>query len=598
MFTTRPDIKGSLGVVASTHWLASSSGMAMMERGGNAFDATVAAAFVLQVVQPNLVGPGGDVPIIFHSARTGRTEVLCGQAPAPKAATIDHYKREGLELIPGNGMLATVIPGSFDAWMLLLRDHGRLKLRDVLEPALHYAGRGHPLHATVSTTIARLQPFFEAHWPSSAAFFVPGGRLPHEGETFRNETLAHTWRRLLREAEAAGSDRESQIEGAREAFYRGFVAEEIDRFVRETEVMDGSGAAHRGVLCADDMASWQASYENTVSFTYHGHTVHKTDTWGQGPVFLQMLAMLAQTEIERMDVGGAPFVHTIAEATKLAFADREFYYGDPRHCAVPLEALLAETAMRERAKGIGESASGAFEPSSVPGYEDQVVRMREALQRLSRTAEADTSVSEPTLAAMRAAGRGDTVHIDAADGEGNLIAAMPSGGWFQSSPMIPALGFMLNSRAQMFWLEKGLPCSLEPGRRPRTTLSPTLVHRGEKPYMAFGSPGGDQQDQWQMQFFLRHLHGKLGLQEAIDMPMFYTAHAPSSFFPREQRPAHLAVEESFGQAVVAELRARGHLVETVPAWTLSSIVATAIGEDGWLRAAATPRLMQAYAVGR
>jgi gamma-glutamyltranspeptidase/glutathione hydrolase len=218
MFTTRPEILGTFGVVTSTHWLATAAGMRMLELGGNAFDAAVASGFVLQVVEPHLVGPAGEVPIIFHSVKTGRTEVLCGQGSAPAGATIEHYKSEGLRLIPGNGLLATVIPGAFDAWMLLLRDHGTMQLADVLAPAIEYAQNGHPLLPRVANTIAGLKDFFEREWPTSAATFLPGGIAPEARKLFKNTQLAETWKRIIREAEATGGDRECQIEKARDCF--------------------------------------------------------------------------------------------------------------------------------------------------------------------------------------------------------------------------------------------------------------------------------------------------------------------------------------------------------------------------------------------
>jgi gamma-glutamyltranspeptidase/glutathione hydrolase len=237
----------------------------------------------------------------------------------------------------------------------------------------------------------------------------------------------------------------------------------------------------------------------------------------------------------------------------------------------------------------------------VPGYEAQVAR---AMAHLAHAAKINTSgkVYEPTAADMRAVSptvkRGDTVHIDVIDAEGNFIAAMPSGGWLQSSPVIPELGFMLNSRAQMFWLEEGLPSSLAPGKRPRTTLTPTLAEKDGKPYMVFGSPGGDQQEQWQMILFLRHIHHGLNLQEAIDLPMWHTAHFPSSFYPREQKPGNLTIEASFPAGVLDDLAARGHTMEVMPEWSIGRLVAARRRDDGVLAAAATPRLMQAYAVGR
>ncbi|WP_112661572.1 gamma-glutamyltransferase family protein [Microvirga flavescens] len=597
MFTTRPEILGTFGIVTSTHWLASASGMAMLEKGGNAFDACVASGFVLQVVEPHLVGPAGEVPAVFYSAKTGKVEVLCGQGTAPKGATLDHYRNEGLKLIPGNGMLATVIPGAFDAWMILLRDHGSLRLRDVLEPAIYYAEQGHPLLPRVADTIKGLKTFFETEWPTSAALFLPGGNAPAPRQIFRNAPLAETWKRVLREAEAKGRGREGEIEAAREVFYKGFVAEAIDSFVRSTEVMDQSGSRHRGVLSADDMASWSASYDAPLTYEYHNYRVNKIRPWGQGPVFLQTLALLKGFDLAEMGPVSAPFLHTVVEAMKLAFADREAYYGDPNFVQVPMETLLSDTYNDARRKLIGDKASLDLRPGHVDGYELQVERTMKALRDLSTTDRKVTG-GEPTLASMRSARRGDTVHIDVVDRFGNMIAAMPSGGWLQSSPVIPELGFMLNSRAQMFWLEPGLPASLEPGKRPRTTLTPTLAEKDGKPYMVFGSPGGDQQEQWQLLLFLRHAHHGLNLQEAIDLPMAHTAHFPSSFYPREQKPGHLAAEETFGKEVLDELRERGHDVETVPAWTVGRLVAASRDADGLLHGAATPRLMQAYAVGR
>ena len=379
MFTTRPELLGTFGMVTATHWLGSAAGMAMLERGGNAFDACVAAAFVLQVVEPHLVGPGGDVPIIFHSAKTGRTEVLCGQGPAPRAATIEHYRSEGLRLIPGNGLLATVIPGAFDAWMLLLRDHGTLRLRDVLEPAIHYAEHGHPLLPRAADTIAGLQHFFQAEWPTSAALFLPGGSAPAPRQLFRNSRLAETWQRILSEAEAAGSDRDRQIEAARNAFYRGFVAEAIDRFVRKTEVMDESGHRHRGVITADDMAGWSAHYEAPLTYDYHGYTVAKTGPWGQGPVFLQTLALLKGIDLAAMGPASADFIHTLTEAMKLAFADREAYYGDPDFVDVPVETLLSDAynddaARLHRRHRVARPSAGLR-----AGFEAQVERVGVAL---------------------------------------------------------------------------------------------------------------------------------------------------------------------------------------------------------------------------
>ncbi|WP_298012297.1 gamma-glutamyltransferase family protein [uncultured Castellaniella sp.] len=598
MFTTRPEITGTFGVVASTHWLATGVGMSILERGGNAFDACVASAFTLQVVEPNLVGPGGETPAIFHSVRTGRTEVLCGQGVTPEGATLERYRSEGLSMIPGNGWLATVVPGAFDAWMILLRDHGALSLREVLEPAIHYAEQGHPLLQRVSDTIAVLKDFFETCWPSSATVYIPQGSVPQPGRLFRNPALAHTWKRLLAEAESVGADRERQIEKARDVFYRGFVAEAMDAYLR-TEVMDESGSAHRGVLTGQDLAAWSASYETPLQYGYGDFTVSKAGPWSQGPAFLQALALLRHTGIASCRPGDPLFAHLLVEVVKLVFADREVYYGDPKFNRVPLKELLSERYNRERAGLIRDEASMDLRPGVVPGFEAGVRRAMAALDRLS----ADRGSGGPASAIERinqqvSARKGDTTHVDVIDRWGNMISATPSGGWLQSSPVIPELGFGLNTRAQMFWLEEGLPCTLEPFKRPRTTLSPTFVHRRGLPWMAFGTPGGDQQEQCQLQLFLRHVHQGLDLQAAIDSPMFFSQHFPGSFYPRDRRPGHLAIESSIGTAVLDDLRRRGHRVEESPPWSIGRLTATSRDADGLLHAAASARLMQAYAAGR
>lgn len=593
MFTTRPEILGRFGVVTSTHWIATAAGMKMLEAGGNAFDAAVATGLVLQVVEPHLNGPGGDLPALIHSARTGKTEVICAQGPTPAGATLEHYRAEGLSIIPDDGLLATVIPGAFDGWMTMLRDHGRLSLREVFEPAIWYAEQGHPVLPRVAATIAGMAEFFRKEWPSSFATWLPGGQAPAAHANLRNPVLAETWRRILTEAETRRG-REAQIDAARDAFYRGFVAEKIADFLRTAEVMDGSGHRHRGVLSADDLAGYAATVETPLTLDYHGWRVAKCGPWTQGPVLLQSLALLRGIDLAAMDPNGADFVHHVVEAMKLAYADREVYYGDPDSAEVPLATLLSEDYAAARRALIGDRASPDLRPGTVPGFEAQRDRTLDVLDRLSRK---DAAVYEPTMAHLTEK-RGDTVHIDVIDAEGNMVSTTPSGGWLQSSPTVPGLGFCLNSRAQMFWLEEGLPTSLAPGRRPRSTLTPSMAFHEGGARMAFGTPGGDQQDQWQLVFFLRAVHHGLNLQEAIDAPLFHSTHFPSSFFPRSRVPGGMLAEASFGQAVLDDLRARGHNVTEAEPWSIGRMTAARRDADGLLRAAATPRLMQAYAMGR
>ncbi len=557
-FTTRPELRGSFGAVASTHWLASAVGMAVLERGGNAFDAAVAAGFTLQVVEPHLNGPGADLPAVFWPASRGEPVVLCAQGVAPATATIERVRGMGHEQMPGTGLLAACVPGAFGGWLLLLEEFGTWRLEDVLEFAIGYAERGYPVVAGITLTIERVEPLLR-EWPSSAELYLPA---PRPGTTFRNPQLAATWTRLL--AEARGGSREDEIERARGVFYEGFVAEEIDRFSREGG----------GLLNGDDLRAWRATLEPPVTFDYRGLTVCKTGPWGQGPVGLQQLALLSGFDVAGMSE--TELVHVVTECAKLAFADRDALYGDA--LPVPLETLLSADYNDERRRLVTDEASA---------------ELRSGLGRLPALhLPRDTlslGIGEPT--------RGDTVHLDIADRFGNLFSATPSGGWLQSSPVIPALGWPLGSRAQMFWLEEGLASSLKPRTRPRTTLSPGLVLRGGEPWLAYGTPGGDQQEQWALHVLLRHVDHGLNLQEAIDAPDFHTEHLISSFFPRTFAPRSLLVEERFGDEVVRELRARGHDVMVTPPWSLGRVSAVA-REDGQLRAAANARGMQGYAVAR
>jgi gamma-glutamyltranspeptidase/glutathione hydrolase len=592
-FTTRPEIDGTFGVVTSTHWIATAVGMATLEKGGNAFDAACATAFTLQVVEPHLNGPGGDVPVILYDVRKATPEVLCGQGPAPAGATIAHFRKLGLDMMPGTGLLAACVPGMFDTWMQLLRDYGTLRLEDVLAPAIFYAREGHPLVERANATIKTVEKLFRQHWPTSAAVYLPGGKVPETGTLFTNPALAATYARVLREAESAGGDRVAQIERARKTWSQGFVAEAIDRFCRTQEIMDTSGERHRGVLTGDDMARWEATIEAPLTYEYGRYTVCKPGVWSQGPVMLQQLALLKGFHLDGLDVTGPDFIHTVVECSKLAFADREKFYGDPKFAEIPLKTLLSDAYNDARRKLVAGTASHDLLPGSVEGF-GAVVKLRRA--EGAREPVGAMGAGEPTVGRLGEVA-GDTVHFDIVDRAGNMISATPSGGWLQSSPVIPELGFGLGTRGQMFWLEEGHPAALAPGKRPRTTLSPTLALRDGEPYLAWGSPGGDQQDQWTTQFFLRHVHAGLNLQEAIDAPAWHSEHFPISFWPRTARPGVLVVESRVTAATRDELTRRGHVIEVGPAWSEGRLTAAA-REGRRRRAAANPRGMQGYAAGR
>jgi gamma-glutamyltranspeptidase/glutathione hydrolase len=555
MFTTRPELRGTFGMVASTHWLASAAGMAMLERGGNAFDAAVAAGLVLQVVEPHLNGPGGEVPIVLYSAERGEVLTVNGQGTAPAAATIDAFRARGLDLVPGTGVLAACVPGAFAAWLLVLRELGTMKLAEVAAPAIAYAEHGYPVVPRITQTIETMEPVFRADWPASAELYLPA---PRPGTLFRNPRLAETYRRLVAAADPV------------DEWYRGFVAEEIGVFCER----------EGGVLAAGDLASFEARFEPPLSLDFRGYTVFKCGLWSQGPVFLQQLALLDGFPLE--ELSPAEYVHTVVECAKLAFADRDAWYGDPDFADVPLDRLLSRDYADERRRLVADEASGELRPGlggRLPSIASNTLLLA-----------ADPGGGEPT--------RGDTCHVDVADRHGNLLSATPSGGWLQSSPVIPALGFPLGTRAQMFWLEKGHPNALAPRKRPRTTLTPSLAFRDGDPYLAFGTPGGDQQDQWSLHVFLRHAVGGLDLQAAIDAPAFHTNHLISSFHPRSFEPRVVEIESRFGEGVTDELRRRGHEVRVADGWSLGRVSAVARQPDGVLKAGANPRGMQGYAVGR
>lgn len=575
-------------MVASTHWLASQTGMAVLERGGNAFDAAVAAGFVLQVVEPEMNGPAGEVPILGWQASAAAPFVVCGQGTAPAAADIATIRDLGLDLIPGTGLLPACVPGAFDAWMLLLQRYGTLRLGEVLCYAVEYAGGGYPLGRSAAAAISGMRDWFVEHWPSSAALWLERDGEPAPGRRMRNSPLARTYQRIVDDAEAATPDREGQIDHARWSFYEGFVAEAIARHV-QTAVMDASGRPHRGLLDYDDLAGWRAEIETPVSVDYHGYTVYKAGPWSQGPVLLQQLALLDGVDLASMDSSGVEFIHVVVEGAKLAFADREAFYGDPVFVDVPLETLLSESYAAERRELIGPAADiGDLRPGRPGGRVPRLPVVPAAVEALP-----GAGVGEPT----QGTAGGDTCHLDVVDRDGNAVSATPSGGWLHSSPAINGLGFALGTRGQMFWLEDGVANSLAPGKRPRTTLTPSMAVR-DGDVVAFGTPGGDQQDQLSLLWFLRRVHHGMNLQEAIDAPAWYTSHFTSSFYPRTASPGRVHVEARVGADVIHALRARGHDVIVEGEWTVGRLSAVSWSADGFLRAAANPRGMQGYATGR
>jgi gamma-glutamyltranspeptidase/glutathione hydrolase len=592
-FTTRPTLRGRFGMSATTHWVASATAQAVLERGGNAVDAAVAAGFVLHVVEPHLNGPGGDLTAIVASADDPAPTVVVGQGPAPAGATIDHFRAEGLDLVPGAGALAAAVPGAVDAWLGLLADRGTWELGDVLEYAIGYAAEGQPALDRVCSTIATVADLFREHWPTSAAAWLPGGEVPRPGDVLRLEQYAETLRRLVRAGDGAAT-REDRIEAARRAWGEGFVAEAIEAFVA-TPHRHSTGGDHAGVITAADLAGFRASYEPALTRDFHGVTVAKTGPWGQGPVLLQALALLEGFEPHEVDPSTEAGAHRVLEALKLALADRDAWYGDPDPDGsappVPLGTLLSPEYAAGRRGLIGETASHEFRPGTVDGVAPY-------LPPLATERDGAAGAGEPTVS-VSGRTRGDTCHVDVVDRWGNFVSATPSGGWLQSSPYIPELGFCLGTRLQMTWLDERAPSALRPGRRPRTTLTPTLLLRDGVPFCALGTPGGDQQDQWQLLYLLRTVLGGYEPQQAVDAPALHTTAMPGSFWPRNWTPGGAVVEDRLGEDVIAGLEARGHRVTRAGDWSLGRLSAvTRDPRTGQMTAAANPRGAQGYAVGR
>ena len=515
--------------------------------------------------------------MLIYSPRTCRVVSISGQGPAPARATIACFREAGISLIPGNGLLAATVPAAFDAWVTALSRFGTMSLCDVMEPALELAADGFSVYPGLRRAIERQQNTFRNDWPSTAAIYLPDGAVPAVGDRLRQPDWAAAMSRTV-EVEAlairAGADREAALQAARDVFYRGPIARAIVEFAAHTQVVDHSGKAHAGLLSLDDLDSYRSRLDEPVHADYHGYDVFKCGSWTQGPVFLQQLRLLEGYDLHALGHNTPAYIHVLVEAAKLAFADRDAYYADPLFADVPLPRLLSrEYAAQRRALIDLERASLTPRP-------------RDLGQELAGPP-ADGGVH-----------RHDTTHLDAIDADGLMISVTPSGAWISSSPVVEGLGFPLGTRAQMFSLDPAHPNCLAPGKRPRTTLTPSLVMRGGKPHMVFGTPGGDQQDQWTLQFFLNVIEFGMDLQEAADAASFHTDHLASSFYPRETLLGRLSLEGRIPQATRSVLEALGHRIEVVNDWANGQVCGARIDPNsGLLEACASPRGQSAYAMG-
>ena len=574
MPTLYPLIMGRRAILATEHYLSASAGARMFACGGNAIDAAVAATFVEGVVNPHMHTIGGEAPMLIYSATARQVVAINGNMMAPARATIDHFRSLGIELIPGAGLLAAGVPAALDALMTALRDFGTRSLAEVLEPALQLADEGFPMHIGLSgdpdipdsaiagagASLRSNANRFLTKWPSSGRVYLPDGKVPLPGIVLKNPALANFFKRLL-DAESAAKNRgrEAGLDAARDRFYRGDIARDIVAW------SDANG----GLLAAADLERFTTRAETPASADYRGVTVLKCGPWSQGPVFLQQLKLLEGFDLAAMGHNSADYIHTVIESAKLAFADREAYYGDPEFIDVPLDGLLSERYAVIRRELIDPAHASMDQRPGDP------IAMR---------ARRDGPAGE-----SRSWGAG-TIHVTAADRDGNMIAVTASGGWIPSSPVIDALGFPLGTRMQTFYLDERHPNALKPGKRPRTTLSPSLAMRNGEPYLAFGTPGGDQQDQWTLQFFLNVVNFGMDLQAAIEAPKFSTPHFPTTFYPHDNRPGVLRIEDRVPADVRDALAERGHKIEVRPPWSEGHVLGVQIDtKTGVLSGGCDPR---------
>jgi len=548
---------GTRGLVASGHYLATSAGIRILQLGGNAIDAAAAVSFCLNVLEPHQNGLGGEVPVLYYSSEDQVTYSISGQGWSPAAFTIDWCRSNGIDLIPGDGYLPACVPATVGTWALALEKFGTMSLGDVLAPAIEYAENGFPVYKALRNFLVLHADQFATHWPSTAEIYLPGGNVPEIGQVLKNPDLAAMFRELASaEKSHTATNRIEGIRTACDAFYRGGIAERLVRFSSENPVMDSSGKPHTGLFTTDDFAEWRARIEEPLTINYRGYDVHKCSSWTQGPVFLQQLALLEGFDLASVGHNTPDYIHTLIECAKLAFADREAYYGDPDFDSVPFDILLSKEYAEKRRELIGKIASTELRPgdtgNGIPGWAtfDVLADNRRALGINSSRDHLLNPSGEPR----------DTTQLVAADASGSMVSATPSGGWIHTSPVIKGLGFPLGTRGQMFYLNPDRPNALAARKRPRATLTPTIVTRDDKPFLAFGTPGGDAQDQWTLQFFLNFVDFKMDLPESLDTPHWKIMHMPLSFYPRDARPGRVNMEVNMPGEVIDELGKRGHII--------------------------------------
>ncbi len=551
--TFHPRLIGTHGAVASNSYLSANAGVDILKAGGNAIDAAVAMTLVEGLVNPQMHTLGGECPILIRPAGEARVISLNGNMAAPLAATPEAFRARGLSDVPEEGILAAGAPAALAALVTALKRWGTMSFREVSAHARELAAKGFPLSSGLRQQhkygLLALKDKFVADWPGSAKLYLAGGRVPEVGAMMKNPALARTLDYL------------ANARDPHEAFYRGEIAAEIDKFSK----------ARDGLLARKDLEVFETRIEAPVSLRFGDVELFKCGYWSQGPAELQTLALMARHDLKAIGPGSADYCHLLVEAMKLAFADREQYYGDPQQTLIPAEVLLSERYTAQRAKLIDMRNSS------------RELRPGDARRNAPRLPEDERFTPKDWGAG--------TVHVDAVDAKGNMASFTPSGAWIKSSEVIESLGFPLSVRMMTFYLAPAHhPNVVAPAKRPRTTLTPSLAFKGGKPWMTFGTMGGDNQGQWLLQFFLYRAVFGMSLQEAIEAPRLSTEHFPGFFAPHQGEPNRVRIEPRFGAKVIDELRRRGHDIDLAPDWTEGFVSGAQLDEaSGLIEAGCDPR---------
>jgi gamma-glutamyltranspeptidase/glutathione hydrolase len=551
--TFYPRLIGTHGAVASNSYLSANAGADVLKAGGNAIDAAVAMTLVEGLVNPQMNTLGGECPALLRLAGESRVVALNGNMAAPAAATPEAFYARGYDDVPDEDILAAGAPATLSALVTALKKWGTMSFRDVSAPARELAAKGFPVSAGLRQQhkfgLVALQEKFLSKWPGSAKLYLPAGSVPEVGQLLKNEALARTLDYLAGERDP------------HEAFYRGDVATEIEKFSRD----------HEGLLTRSDLESFETRVEKPVSLRFGEIELFKCGFWSQGPAELQTIALMARFDLKAMGPASADYCHLLIEAMKLAFADREQYYGDPQQAMILSDVLLSENYTNERAKLIDMRKS------------NRDLRPGDARRNAALLPEDERFVPKDWGAG--------TVHVDAIDARGNMASFTPSGAWIRSAEVIESLGFPLSSRMMTFYLAPAHhPNVVAPGKRPRTTLTPSLAFKGGRPWMTFGTMGGDNQGQWLLQFFLHRAAFGMSLQDAIEAPRLSSEHFPGFFAPHQGEPNRVRIEARFGSKAIDELRRRGHDVDVAPDWTEGFVSGAQIDEaSGVLEAGCDPR---------